>query len=307
MPATNMHLIKELRERTGVGFGDCKKALAEAGWEMEEAIAIIRRESGAKAAKKADRTAAEGLLGIARADGGERAAIVEINIETDFAAKNERFVAFVAEAADRTLAEGADGLAEALEDRRAELVQEIGENINVRRAATVEAPGGTVGVYLHQDSRQGALVGLVAKDEPSASLEEPSARGSARGLPSLEELARDLAMHVTAMRPLVVAPADVPEAVVARERAIFEGQAAESGKPPNIVEKMVEGRVRKFLAESSLTEQPFVKDAQVRISKLLKQANATCTGFERFQVGEGVEKATEDFAAEVAAQVEKST
>ena len=291
MPATNMHLIKELRERTGVGFGDCKKALAEAGWEMEEAIAIIRRESGAKAAKKADRTAAEGLLGIARTDGGERAAIVEINIETDFAAKNERFVAFVAEAADRTLAEGADGLAEALEDRRAELVQEIGENINVRRAATVEAPGGTVGVYLHQDSRQGALVGLVA-NEPSA---------------SLEELARDLAMHVTAMRPLVVAPADVPEAVVARERAIFEGQAAESGKPPNIVEKMVEGRVRKFLAESSLTEQPFVKDAQVRISKLLKQANATCTGFERFQVGEGVEKATEDFAAEVAAQVEKST
>ena len=295
MPATNMHLIKELRERTGVGFGDCKKALAEAGWEMEEAIAIIRRESGAKAAKKADRTAAEGLLGIARADGGERAAIVEINIETDFAAKNERFVAFVAEAADRTLAEGADGLAEALEDRRAELVQEIGENINVRRAATVEAPGGTVGVYLHQDSRQGALVGLVAN--------EPSASGSAL----LEELARDLAMHVTAMRPLVVAPADVPEAVVARERAIFEGQAAESGKPPNIVEKMVEGRVRKFLAESSLTEQPFVKDAQVRISKLLKQANATCTGFERFQVGEGVEKATEDFAAEVAAQVEKST
>ena len=291
MPATNMHLIKELRERTGVGFGDCKKALAEAGWEMEEAIAIIRRESGAKAAKKADRTAAEGLLGIARADGGERAAIVEINIETDFAAKNERFVAFVAEAADRTLAEGADGLAEALEDRRAELVQEIGENINVRRAATVEAPGGTVGVYLHQDSRQGALVGLVA-NEPSA---------------SLEELARDLAMHVTAMRPLVVAPADVPEAVVTRERAIFEGQAAESGKAPNIVEKMVEGRVRKFLAESSLTEQPFVKDAQVRISKLLKQANATCTGFERFQVGEGVEKATEDFAAEVAAQVEKST
>ena len=295
MPATNMHLIKELRERTGVGFGDCKKALAEAGWEMEEAIAIIRRESGAKAAKKADRTAAEGLLGIARADGGERAAIVEINIETDFAAKNERFVAFVAEAADRTLAEGADGLAEALEDRRAELVQEIGENINVRRAATVEAPGGTVGVYLHQDSRQGALVGLVANG------------ASASGSALLEELARDLAMHVTAMRPLVVAPVDVPEAVVARERAIFEGQAAESGKPPNIVEKMVEGRVRKFLAESSLTEQPFVKDAQVRISKLLKQANATCTGFERFQVGEGVEKATEDFAAEVAAQVEKST
>ena len=285
MPASNMQLIKELRERTGVGFGDCKKALAEAGWEMEQAIAIVRRESGAKAAKKADRTAAEGLLGIARTDDGERAAIVEINIETDFAAKNEKFVAFVAEAAERTLAEGADGLAGALEDRRAELVAEIGENINVRRAARVESPGGTVGVYLHQDSRQGALVGLSAQDE---------------------DLARDLAMHVTAMRPLVVAPADVPEAVVARERAIFEAQAAESGKPPNIVQKMVEGRVRKFLAESSLTEQPFVKDAQVRISKLLKQAGTTCTGFERFQVGEGVEKATEDFAAEVAAQVHKS-
>lgn len=285
MPATNMQLIKELRERTGVGFGDCKKALAEAGWEMEEAIAIVRRESGAKAAKKADRTAAEGLLGVVASADGESAAIVEINIETDFAAKNEKFVAFVAEAAERTLAEGADGLAEALEDRRAELVAEIGENISVRRAAKVEAPGGTVGVYLHQDSRQGALVGLTVGDL---------------------DLARDLAMHVTAMRPLVVAPADVPEATVARERAIFEAQAAESGKPANIVEKMVEGRVRKFLSESSLTEQPFVKDAQVRISKLLKQAGATCTGFERFQVGEGVEKATEDFAAEVAAQVEKS-
>ena len=285
MAATNMQLIKELRERTGVGFGDCKKALAEAGWEMEEAIAIIRRESGAKAAKKADRTAAEGLLGVAASADGERAAIVEINIETDFAAKNEKFVAFVAEAAERTLAAGADDLAGALEDRRAELVAEIGENINVRRAARVEAPGGTVGVYLHQDSRQGALVAVSVKDE---------------------DLARDLAMHVTAMRPLVVAPADVPEAVVVRERAIFEAQAAESGKPPNIVEKMVEGRVRKFLSESSLTEQPFVKDAQVRISKLLKQANATCTGFERFQVGEGVEKQEEDFAAEVAAQVEKS-
>lgn len=285
MPATNMQLIKELRERTGVGFGDCKKALAEAGWEMEEAIAIVRRESGAKAAKKADRTAAEGLLGVVASADGERAAIVEINIETDFAAKNEKFVAFVAEAAERTLAEGAEGIAEALEGRRAELVAEIGENINVRRAARVEAPGGAVGVYLHQDSRQGALVGLTVGDA---------------------DLARDLAMHVTAMRPLVVAPADVPEATVARERAIFEAQAAESGKPANIVERMVEGRVRKFLAESSLTEQPFVKDAQVRISKLLKQANATCTGFERFQVGEGVEKQEEDFAAEVAAQVEKS-
>ncbi len=284
MPAMNVQLIKELRERTGVGFGDCKKALVEAGWEMEEAIAIVRRQSGVKAAKKADRTAAEGLLGVAAADDGGCAAMVEINIETDFAAKNEKFVAFVAEAAARTLAEGSDGLAEALEDRRAELVQEIGENIDVRRAARVEAPGGTVGIYLHQDSRQGALVALSVKDS---------------------ELARDLAMHITAMRPLVVAPADVPEAVVARERAIFEAQAAESGKPANIVEKMVEGRVRKFLAESSLTEQPFVKDAQVRISKLLEQANASCIGFERFQVGEGVEKQEEDFAAEVAAQVEK--
>ena len=285
MPAMNVQLIKELRERTGVGFGDCKKALAEAGWDMDEAIAIVRRESGAKAAKKADRTAAEGLLGVVASDDGECAAIVEINIETDFAAKNGKFVAFVGEAAKRTLAEGADGLSEALEDRRAELVQEIGENINMRRAARLEASGGTVGVYLHQDSRQGALVALSVKDE---------------------ELARDLAMHVTAMRPLVVAPADVPEATVARERAIFEAQAAESGKPANIVEKMVEGRVRKFLAESSLTEQPFVKDASTRISKLLKQANATCTGFERFTVGEGVEKQEEDFAAEVAAQVEKS-
>lgn len=304
MAAMNVQMIKELRERTGVGFGDCKKALAEAGWDMDEAIAIVRRESGAKAAKKADRKAAEGLLGVVASDDGERAAIVEINIETDFAAKNEKFVAFVGTAARRTLAQGGDDIAEGLESRRAELVQEIGENINVRRAARLEAPGGTVGVYLHQDSRQGALVALSVKDE---------------------ELARDLAMHVTAMRPLVVAPADLPEATVARERAIFEAQAAEEaavkeaelvkkGQAPekarqiaaNIAMKIVEGRVRKFLAESSLTEQPFVKDDATQVSSLLKQANATCTAFERFAVGEGVENPGGDFAAEVAAQVEKS-
>lgn len=282
----NVQMIRELRERTGVGFGDCKKALAEANWQMEEAIAIVRRESGAKAARKADRTAAEGLLAVAASDDGARAAIVEVNIETDFAARNEKFGAFVADAAARVLADGADGVAAALEERRQSLVQEIGENITVRRAARLEAPqGGVVGAYLHQDSRHAALVALSA---------------------AAPALARDLAMHVTAMRPLVVAPADVPAEVVERERAIFEAQAAESGKPPEIVRRMVEGRVRKFLAESSLTEQPFVKDTSVKIARLLAADEAACTGFERYEVGEGIDRAAGDFAAEVAAQVDQS-
>ena len=276
----NVALIKELRERTGVGFGDCKKALAEADWDIDQAIEIVRRQSGAKAAKKADRTAAEGLLGLKVADG--KGAMVEVNIETDFAARNPKFVAFVAKAVERVLADGASKVGDALEAEREALVQEIGENINIRRAARLDAPaGGTVVGYLHQDNRQGALVAVTLSDD---------------------QLGRDLAMHVTAMRPLVVAPEDVPADIVAKERAIFEQQAADSGKPPNIVEKMVAGKVRKFLAESSLLEQPFVKDASTKVSKMLAQAKANCTAFERYQVGEGIDKGEEDFAEEVRKQ-----
>lgn len=276
----NIALVKELRQRTGVGFGDCKKALAEADWDIERAIDIVRKQSGAKAAKKADRTAAEGLLGLKVA--ADQGAMVEVNIETDFAARNPKFVIFVAAAVERTLADGASGVGEALESERETLVQEIGENINVRRAVRLTAPdGGLVVGYLHQDSRQGALVALTGNDE---------------------RLGRDLAMHVTAMRPLVVAPADVPADIVAKERAIFEQLAAESGKPPNIVDKMVAGKVRKFLAESSLLEQPFVKDPSTTVGALLAKAKASCSAFERFEVGEGIDRGADDFAEEVRKQ-----
>lgn len=279
----DMALIKELRERTGVGFGDCKKALVEADWDMDRAVDIVRLQSGAKAAKKADRTAAEGLLGL-KVD-GDRAAMVEVNVETDFAARNPKFAAFVERAVTTALEDGADGLAATLEDERQALVQEIGENINVRRATRLNAePGGTVVGYLHLDGKKGTLVAIGGSDDADG-------------------LGQDIAMHITAMRPLVVAPDDVPADVVAKEKAIFVEQAADSGKPPQIVEKMVTGRVRKFLAESSLLEQPFVKDSSVKVGKLLKSAQATCTGFERFEVGEGIDKKEEDFAEEVRKQM----
>lgn len=283
----NVAMIKELRERTGVGFGDCKKALAEADWDMARAVDIVRLQSGAKAEKKADRTAAEGLLGIKVA--GERGAIVEVNIETDFAARNPKFVAFVERAVDAVLERGADGLAEALEGERQALVQEVGENIRVRRAASLDAPeGGVVASYLHQDAKKGALVALSA-DAPA--------------------LARDLAMHVTAMRPLVVRPEDMPADVVAKERKLFEEQTAQEQaeaakpKPQHILERIVDGRVRKFLAESSLLEQDFVKDGDVKVAKLLSDAKAACAGFERFEVGEGIDKGEENFAEEVRKQL----
>ena len=280
----DMAMIKELRERTGVGFGDCKKALVEADWDMERAVDLVRLQSGAKAAKKADRTAAEGLLGVKIE--GDRAAMVEVNVETDFAARNPKFAAFVDRAVDKALEDGAEDLAAALEDERQSLVQEIGENINVRRATRIAASaGGTVVGYLHQDGKKGTVVAINGGGDAANAL----------GL--------DIAMHITAMRPLVVAPDDVPADIVAKERAIFEEQAADSGKPPQIVEKMVTGRVRKFLAESSLLEQPFVKDSSVKISKLLKSASATCDGFERFEVGEGIDKKDEDFAEEVRKQL----
>lgn len=279
----DMALIKELRERTGVGFGDCKKALVEADWDMDRAVDIVRLQSGAKAAKKADRTAAEGLLGL-KVD-GDRAAMVEVNVETDFAARNPKFAAFVERAVSTALEDGADGLAATLEAERQALVQEIGENINVRRATRLNAEaGGTVVGYLHLDGKKGTLVAIGGSDDADG-------------------LGQDIAMHITAMRPLVVAPEDVPADAVAKEKAIFAEQAADSGKPPQIVEKMVTGRVRKFLAESSLLEQPFVKDSSLKVGKLLKSADATCTGFERFEVGEGIEKKEEDFAEEVKKQL----
>ena len=276
----NTAMIKELRERTGVGFGDCKKALVEADWDMDRAVEIVRLQSGAKAEKKADRTASEGLLGLAL--DGDRGAMVEVNVETDFAARSTQFADFVERAVCRVLDSGADGIAATLEEERQTLVQEIGENISVRRAARMEASGGVVAGYLHQDRKKGALVSL---------------DGGESGL------ARDIAMHVTAMRPLVVMPEEVPEDAVEKERAVFAEQAAQEvarkqeeakGRmKPEVLERIahgiVTGRVQKFLAESSLVQQKFVKDTSTEVGKLLSVAGATCTGFERFEVGEGIE------------------
>ena len=281
----DMAKVKEVRARTGVGFGDCKKALEQAGDDVEAAIDIIRKQSAVKAAKKADRTASEGLLELAVAADGKSAAIIEVNIETDFAARNELFIEFCAEAVKQVLMEG-EAVLPSLNDRKNDLVQAIGENISIRRAARYEAASGLIGSYLHANNRLGALVEL---DQGDA------------------ELGKDIAMHVTAMNPMVVSSDLVPSQIVDREREIFIAQAIDSGKPKEIAEKMVEGRLRKFLAESSLLDQPFVRDPQLKIHDLLEKHGASCSRFLRYELGEGIEKVEEDFASEVQKQIAEAS
>ena len=279
-------LVKELRERTGLGMMDCKKALEETDGDLELAIEELRKKSSLKAAKKAGRTTADGLLGLKVADDGSRGAIIEVNIETDFAAKNEKFIAFVAKTLNAVF-ESDDGqlatvMAAGLDAERETLVQEIGENVSVRRAQLVTSENGGVASYLHGDKRKGALVVLSAGEA---------------------DVGRDIAMHVTAISPLVVNASDVPADVLAKEREIYTTQAQNSGKPPEIVEKMVEGRVKKYLAEVSLVDQPFVKDPSQKIGQLAGSVGASVVDFVRYEVGEGIEVEEEDFAAEVAAQL----
>jgi elongation factor Ts len=279
-------MVKELRERTGLGMMDCKKALTESDGDMELAIEELRKSSALKAAKKSGRTTADGLLGIKVSDDGSKGALVEVNIETDFAAKNEKFIAYVDDVLNAFFDTGTDDVAAVmtgeLDAKREALVQEIGENITVRRAACFETADGFITSYVHVDNRKAVLVELDKEDE---------------------ELGRDIAMHITAINPMVVTSAEVPDDVLAKEREIYSSQAAESGKPADIVEKMVEGRVRKFLAEVSLVDQPFVKDGNLKVSQLLKDKGNACRRFVRFEVGEGIEVEAQDFAAEVAAQV----
>ena len=282
MRLADMVKIKEVRSRTGVGFGDCKKALEDAGDDIDKAIEIIRTQSAVKAAKKADRTAAEGLLAMHVSENGDSGAMVEVNSETDFAARNERFIDFANEAVKWVVKHG-DSEMEGLEEAREQLVQIIGENVSVRRAVRFVSQGGEVGSYLHSNDKLGALVEIRGGDAV---------------------LGKEIAMHVTAMNPMVLAADQMPEQVLRTERRIYESQALESGKPESIVQKIVDGRVRKFLAESSLLDQPFVRDPDTKVGDLLEQAGAQCLRFIRFEVGEGVEKKDEDFAAEVAAQLE---
>ncbi len=281
MRLADMVKIKEVRSRTGVGFGDCKKALEDASDDIDKAIEIIRKQSAVKAAKKADRTAAEGLLAMHVSENGDSGAMVEVNSETDFAARNERFIDFVNEAVKWVVKHG-DSEMEGLEESREQLVQIIGENVSVRRAVRFVSQGGEVGSYLHANDKLGALVEIRGGDAV---------------------LGKEIAMHVTAMNPMVLAADQMPEQVLRTERGIYEAQALESGKPESIVQKIVDGRVQKFLAESSLLDQPFVRDPDTKVGDLLEQAGAQCLRFIRFEVGEGVEKKDEDFAAEVAAQL----
>ena len=279
-------LVKELRERTGLGLLECKKALGEAGGDVDAAIEALRKSSGMKAAKKAGRTAADGVVAIQTAADGSFSAMIEINSETDFVARDENFLTFVhsvvAEAFEQRISD-VTMLAEGeTEEARQALVQKIGENISVRRVATHEADAGVIGGYVHGNNRIAVLVSLKA--------------GS-------EELARDVAMHVAALNPQVVSPDDMPQELVAKEREIYAAQAQDSGKPPEIVEKMIDGRIRKFLSENSLTEQAFVKDPDLTVGKLVAQAGAEILGFTRFEVGEGIEVEKVDFATEVAAQL----
>jgi elongation factor Ts len=273
--------VKALRERTGLGMMECKKALVEAAGDMELAIDNLRKSSGLKAAKKAGRVAADGVVRVAVGHG--QGTLIEVNSETDFVARDDNFSAF----ADQVIgaAAASDGtdvatlMAGGLEDVRSALVQKIGENISVRRIAKLAGP--VVGSYVHSNQKIGVLVSLDG--------------GS-------QELAKDIAMHVAAVNPMVVYGDDVAADVVEKEREIFVAQAAESGKPAEIIEKMVVGRIRKFLSEISLVEQPFVKNPDQTVGQLVAQQGAKVIGFVRYEVGEGIEKEEVDFAAEVMAQ-----
>jgi len=285
-------MVKELRERTGAGMMECKKALVETDGNLDAAAEHLRKSGQAKADKKSSRIAADGRVVIK--GNGSKAVVVEVNSETDFVAKDESFLAFTDAVADAALASGQTDVAafanEALADGRSvegartELVAKVGENISVRRIAIVENAG-PIGFYTH-GARIGAVVTLEGGDD---------------------DLARNIAMHVAATNPLCIDETGVPTETLEGERRIFSEQAAESGKPPDIVEKMVTGRINKFLKEVTLVGQPFVKDPDQTVGKLLESAAASVLSFVRFEVGEGIEKKEDNFAEEVMAQVKSAS
>ena len=281
-------MVKELRERTSAGMMECKKALVETNGDLDAAGELLRKSGQAKADKKASRVAADGRVVIAQ--DGNKAVIVEVNSETDFAAKDENFVLFTDAVAAAAVASGTSDVAvfagekladgRTVEDARTALIAKIGENISVRRIASVVSDG-VIAHYTH-GSRIGSVVALDGGDET---------------------LARDIAMHVAASNPTCIDESGVPAETLENERRILTEQAQDSGKPPEIIEKMVTGRISKFLKEITLLGQPFVKDPDISVAKLLKAANATVTSFVRFEVGEGIEKKEDNFVEEVMAQV----
>ena len=287
--AITASLVKELRERTGAGMMECKKALVEADGDIDAAAEIMRKSGAAKADKKAGRVAADGAIKASVSADGTSAAIVEINSETDFVAKDENFQSF-AEAVLEVVASQRPESVEALaalaladgrtvEEARQALIAKVGENIQVRRFEILDS-GLPIACYLH-----GARIGVLVESSADA------------------DLARDIAMHVAAVNPQFVDRDAIPAEFVDKEKAILIAQAESSGKPPEIIEKMIQGRLQKFLAEVTLLGQPFVKDPDVSVEKLLADAGAEVKSFVRYEVGEGIEKKVEDFAAEVASQL----
>lgn len=284
-------MVKELRERTSSGMMECKKALVEANGDMELAIENMRKSGLAKADKKSGRIAAEGIIGVKTSADGKAVAIVDVNCETDFVAKADDFVAFVNDVAhgllnanieteEQLLAMPLEGGVTVDEMRRG-LIAKLGENVTIRRFEKFKTDAGGTACYLH-GSKIGVIVELAAADA---------------------ELGKDVAMHIAASKPICVNEDQVSAEAIEKEKEIFSAQAAESGKPANIIEKMVAGRINKFLAEVTLVGQPFIKDPDVTVGKLVSSKGNTVIRFSRFEVGEGIEKKVEDFAAEVMAQV----
>ena len=283
-------MVKELRERTGSGMMECKKALVEANGDMDVAIEQMRKAGLAKADKKSDRTAAEGNITIKTSEDGKQAVIVEVNCETDFVGNDDDFRGFTQAIADIALSSGVttiDALQEqnigtsTVEDARKALIAKIGENINIRRLQRIESQEGVIFQYLH-----GSRIGVIA---------------DINGID--QETGRGIAMHIAASKPVCVSEDQVDPALLEKEREIFSAQAEASGKPEQIIAKMVEGRLKKYLKEVTLLGQPYIKDPDLSVEQLLSSANARVVSFTRFEVGEGIEKIQENFAEEVMAQV----
>ena len=289
-------LVKNLREQTGAGMMDCKKALKEAEGDIEGAIDWLRKKGLSAAAKKSGRVTAEGLVGVAQAD--SKAAMVEINAETDFVARNEHFQNFVSEVAHAALTVGDDleklkaavlKSGRSVADELTHLIATIGENMSIRRARVLSVPSGVVATYVHSAVSHGlGKIGVLA------AVEAPTASEA------IEDLGRRIGMHVAATRPAALDVDSVDPQALERERAVLVEQAKASGKPDAIIEKMVDGRIRKFYEEVVLLEQVWVHDGESRVRKIVEKAGAKLTGFDRFQLGEGIEKEENDFAAEVA-------
>lgn len=287
MSEISASLVKELRERTGMGMMDCKQALVTAKGDISLAIEELRKSSGIKASKKAGRSAADGVIRVEISN--SKAFMVEINCETDFVAKDESFMEFSDDVLN-TLCSGDFHEVEQLmkgdlQDKREKLIQKLGENIVVRRMFQSDDTADHTGVYLHSNKKIACVTSL---------------RGGN------DEAAKNIAMHIAATDPLAISPNDIPVEILEKEKEIFEAQSADSGKSKDIVVKMVEGKIKKFLSEVSLTEQDFVKDPGVKIKSLLDENNAQVIQFKRFEVGEGIEVVETDFAAEVMSQIKKS-